>query len=208
MNYKKDITGQKFNLLTVLKYSHTEKGHGSYWLCVCECGNKKTIRIDGLKAGQPRSCGCLQKKWVSSGRANRTHGKSTTKIYKCWLRMKSRCFDKKNQDYKHYGNRGITVCKRWFDFETFAKDMGAIPSNKHTIERIDNDGNYEPRNCKWLENTEQNKNKRNSIILSYKGKTQCLKEWSKYFGVNYSTLHKKIRYSGKDYMTIFQKLSE
>lgn len=207
MEYKEDITGRTFNLLTVLRYSHIKKGHGSYWLCQCECGNKTTVRIDGLKSGHPKSCGCLSDKWRATGNANRTHGKTKTRIYQQWRGMKGRCFNENNQDYKHYGGRGITVCNRWLKFENFFEDMGECPKD-YTIERINNDGKYEPSNCKWIHNKRQNRNKRNSFMIKYKGKNQCLAAWAEHFKINYYTLHKRLRYSGKAHVDIFKELEK
>ena len=207
MKYKKNITGQKFNLLTVVKYSHTKKGHGSYWECVCDCGGIAVVRIDSLRAGSPKSCGCLTRKWQKTGNANRTHGKSKTRVYSQWLGIKRRCLNKNYKDYQHYGGRGIKFCKRWTHFENFYKDMGGCPP-EYTIERIDNDGDYKKSNCKWIHKSKQNLNKRTSIVITFNGQTKCLSQWAKYLDINYSTLHKRIRYSGKSHTEILGEIYE
>lgn len=207
MKYKENLVGQKFNLLTVQSHSHTPKGRGSFWVCKCDCGNITTVRIDGLKSGHPKSCGCLSDKWAATGNANRLHGKTGSGVYRAWQSMKSRCLNKKNKDYRYYGGRGITVCKSWLKFENFIRDMGE-PLKNFTIERKNNNKGYSPGNCTWLHKSEQNNNKRNSIILKYKGKKMSLKQWAEFFNINYSALHKRFRYSGKTHIDIFKGLDK
>lgn len=156
----KDLTGQKFGRLTVLGRA-ANKGRRTMWECLCDCGNVKNIVADSLQCGKSRSCGCL-KRDISENPAIK-HGYAGSAIYVAWVSMKQRCFNSNHPGYKDYGGRGVTVCDRWADdgFINFLKDMGNRPDGL-TLDRIDNDGNYEPSNCRWATQEQQNINKRPS----------------------------------------------
>lgn len=156
------MEGKKFNRLTVIEYSH-KKGNKKYYLCDCSCGNRVYVRQDKIKSGHTKSCGCLMKETSSMiGKNSKTHGKTKSPEYIVWGSMKARCFNTNEESYKNYGGRGITVCDRWKNsFENFLNDMGERPTNQHQIDRIDNDGNYEPKNCKWVTVSENSVNRRN-----------------------------------------------
>jgi hypothetical protein len=150
------IEGQRFSRLTVIKRVWPNQRGNTRWLCACDCGNETTVTQVNLRRGDIRSCGCLLKEVVKT--ASRTHGWSHTPVYETWIRMHKRCYKTSCKDYHRYGGRGIEVCQRWHEFENFLADMGDRPSAKHSIERLDNDGNYDPSNCCWATRKEQGRN--------------------------------------------------
>lgn len=184
-----DITGRKYNMLTVIKRVKN-KTKNSRWLCRCDCGNLVEVDASHLKNNGIKSCGCLKKKaiWTVS------HGLSKTRIYEIWHGIKNRCYCKKNINYKNYGERGIKVCKNWKnDFKSFY--IWAINNGyKDTlsIDRIDVNKNYEPNNCRWVSTKEQANNKRNNRFIEYKGITHTISEWSEILNIKRNTLDKRI----------------
>jgi hypothetical protein len=153
-----DLTGQKFGLLTVEKLDRIDKY--AMWRCVCDCGKTTETRTSSLKNGHTKSCGCLA---LLSGKESYhyKHGKSHLDYHKVWVSMKLRCLNRNHHAFSSYGGRGITVCDRWLDsYDSFIRDMGPRPSHKHSIDRIDVNGNYEPSNCRWATATDQVRNRR------------------------------------------------
>lgn len=161
----KNLEGEVFGRLTVIKLSKKSKPKAIYWECLCQCGNIKSISSSSLCSGNTKSCGCLRKEMLSSSKS--THKKSGSPEYNCYHHMIKRCYNKNNNVYKYYGARGIKVCDRWLEsFENFYEDMGSRPSSRHSIDRINNDGDYEPGNCKWSTQSEQTINSRHMLSKS------------------------------------------
>lgn len=184
-NKFRDLTGQKFNRWTVLSRG-TYKAGKIHWLCRCDCGTEGLVNTQNLKNGASKSCGCLSVESVI--RRETTHGMSGYSEYKIWQMMKNRCSNTRDSHFHRYGGRGIAVCDRWEnDFAAFYADMGPRPRGL-TIERINNDGNYEPGNCRWATNKEQAHNKANNRRLTAFGKTQILIEWERESGISSSLL--------------------
>ena len=160
MSKKLNLIGNQFGKLTVIKYAGT-KNNRTAWLCKCECGNYTTVIGKNLKNGNTKSCGCLH---VENARKLFTkHGKSHTRVYHIYSNILKRCTNTSNKDYKYYGGRGIAVCDEWKDnFQAFYDwSMSNGYKDNLTIDRINNDGNYEPSNCRWTTMKQQARNKRN-----------------------------------------------
>ena len=169
----RDLRNQQFGRLLVVKLveknSHKPVRKRARWACICDCGTKLTVIGESLIAGNTRSCGCLRTTW-KPGDGNAKHGQSRViggraPEYRIWAAMLRRCGNPSQKDYKNYGGRGIRVCSRWKSFSNFFADMGKRPSAKHSIDRIDNDGNYEPGNCHWATRSEQQINKRRKVQI-------------------------------------------
>lgn len=179
-----DIVGHKYDRLTVLSY-HSTYGGKRHFNCRCVCGNITISSISALRNGKTRSCGCLQREMAKIyGGSNRTHGLSKNRVYQIWAGIKKRCRNKKAQKYHLYGGRGILMDDRWLNsFDEFFKDMGLPPSNKHSIERIDSNGNYTPSNCKWATQREQCNNTSRNRFLSIKGEKITLTNAARMFNI-------------------------
>lgn len=186
-----ELTGQRFNRLTVIKRAGTQ-GKSAVWLCRCDCGNECIVQSGNLRSGHTTSCGCFRKEFTSAN--IKTHGMSRTRLYKEWRRMKERCSLKTADNYEDYGGRGITVCPEWRDsFETFLNwSMANGYQDDLTIERIDNDGPYSPENCRWATKEEQANNKRNNRLITFNGRTQTLAQWAREIGIRRDTLRKRL----------------
>lgn len=159
--------------------------------CLCECGNVKDIVLSSLRKGATKSCGCLKKE--VDGTIQLTHGMTNTREYGIWSAMKRRCYNKNCRDYKDYGGRGISVCQEWIDsFEAFYRDMGPRPSARHSIDRIDPEGDYAKQNCRWASPILQASNKRNIRPIEAYGEAQTLIEWARRLGIPKTTLQRYV----------------
>jgi len=188
-----DITNKVFGSLTAL-YA---EGKPRVWVCLCTCGNTTKVPAQRLNSGSTKSCGCLKKSVL--GNTTRTHGRANSRIsgyvdktYGVWQAMRARCKNKNRLDYHRYGGRGITVCKRWDSFQNFVADMGEVPEGK-TLDRINNDGNYEPDNCQWATRKEQVYNSTKVKMISINNVAKPLSEWLEYYSLSKSTYYVRLK---------------
>lgn len=204
---KWNLEGQRFGRLLVLNKAESAKGQ-SVWNCQCDCGTTKAIRGIALRAGRTISCGCY-------GRENRTkHGRKSKRLdnktdptYTSYINMKTRILNPNANNYKNYGGRGIRICEQWLNggFEQFLLDMGERPEGK-TLDRIDHNGDYCPENCKWSTAQEQSENKRNSILITFNGRTKCLTSWARELSVSRKAIYALIK-KGKTLNDLFSENS-
>lgn len=201
----KDLTGQKFGKLTVIKRVENDKNGSARWLCRCECGNEKIVDGGHLRSNKIKSCGCLLTDILID--RNHIHGMTNTRLFHIWQGIKNRCFNKNFQHYKHYGARGIIICKEWKDdFISFYNwSMANGYNDKLTIDRIDVNGNYEPNNCRWIKQSEQCRNRRDTVYITYNGETHTFYEWSKITGINQRTLYTRYYRDKKRGEELFKK---
>jgi hypothetical protein len=157
-----DLTGQRFGRLEVIERTvDPSKPRRTLWRCHCDCGAEVVIDGGLLREGRSRSCGCYSREWRASGMPHHIHGKTRTKEYVAWQNMKVRCTDPRSPKYRLYGARGIRVCDEWMtSFAAFFADVGLAPSPRHTLDRINVDGHYEPGNVRWATWSEQRRNQR------------------------------------------------
>lgn len=162
--------------------------------CRCDCGGVTTVILESLTSNKTTSCGCFQKECMANAwRKNVTHGRSCTKEHKQWDSMKQRCLNPNHEFFYHYGGRGIKVCDSWLEsFENFFADMGECPEGL-TLDRIENEGNYEPSNCRWATRGEQSRNRRGVVILTLGNDSMCIAEWARRIGMHEDTLRRRIK---------------
>lgn len=170
--------GKTFGRLTVNRIEY--RSGRAFCVCSCECGRNSVVLSSRLWNGHTVSCGCFRRELAAS--LSKTHGKSKTGAYSSWLAMKHRCMNPNGTDWDRYGGRGIKVCERWNRFENFLADMGERP-NGMEIDRKDNDGNYEPGNCRWATRTEQNRNSSRTHKLTVGDETLSVSEWAERTGI-------------------------
>jgi len=199
---REDLTDKVFGRLTAIKLDHiTNRGH-AYWVCKCLCGNIKIVRASHLKEGAVKSCGCLcretssntAKKYLAGKKYKLTHGCSNTRIFKIWMAMKRRCYYKKAINYSNYGGRGISICAEWLNsFQAFMEwSTNNGYTDNLTIDRINNDGNYEPENCRWASKTTQGNNRSTCHYVTYKGETHTVIEWERKLGLPKNLIAKRL----------------
>lgn len=186
-----DLTGCRFGRWIILGPVEERRGKSpapkTYLLCRCNCGTERYVWKENLRRGQSKSCGCLKRDLMREKKT--THGLSHTPEYRAWLAMKQRCYDPNSTRYKNWGGRGIRVCDHWLhSFMNFFADMGQLPAPRASLERVDNQGNYTPGNCRWASAKEQARNTRRNRMIEYNGKTHALVEWSEITGLKRTTI--------------------
>lgn len=218
MKSRKDRTGEVIGRLTVLgpapdRFDKRGKSR-IYWICRCECGMVKEFRDDRLDGNHTMSCGCLQRERASEANKGRKdgikHGDSRERIHNIWYLIKFRCEDPTCPHYNRYGGRGIKMCEEWsngidgyFNFKNWSMKNGY--SDDLTVDRIDNDGDYSPGNCRWVDTYVQGNNKRNNVLIEYEGRTQSLSQWARELDVPMRSLYNRIRVLGWDTERAFTK---
>ena len=191
------MEGRQFGRLLVLHRAEppvrTERSR-LYWLCECQCGNRVIVRGTQLRRGMTRSCGCLRDDARKGNQHARKHGLWATPEWQAWSSMRRRCYEPGTTGYERYGGRGIKVCERWrYFFEDFLADMGPRPSPKHSLDRINVDGDYEPGNCRWATSKEQNQNRRSNRSLTFNGETLLMSQWAERIGISKELLHYRLK---------------
>lgn len=199
MAIKINCIGYKYGHLTILDLRYTKKPH--YYTiakCQCDCGKIIEAHLQNIKSGKQISCGCYAKRQRDNGLVHFIHGQSKHPLHNVWDKMKSRCNNKKNNEYCNYGGRGIKVCDEWNnDFYVFYRWATENGYQKGlTIDRIDNNKGYCPTNCRWATAKEQANNRRSNVLIMYKGKTQNLLKWSEEKNIPYEVLRARIKNYG------------
>lgn len=201
-----DLTGMRFDRLLVLGRADSRNGR-TMWKCQCDCGNTVIVGGKDMKSGKTKSCGCYHKDHlhlppVMRGEQNPSykHGSTGTKLYFVWASMIQRCTNKNNKGFSRYGARGISVCDEWRDSSAFIE--WALANGYRdglSIDRIDNDGNYCPENCRWVDSETQSNNRRCNIIVSRGGETHTLSEWARIKNLPYKVVLARYYRNGDNY---------
>lgn len=199
----KDLTGQTFHRLTVIEKNNNMVKPGVYWNCKCSCGNIIAAMSHPLTSGRTKSCGCLARE--TTKKRSITHGMSYTREYNIWNSMIVRCEDPNSAAFKNYGGRGITICDEWrYDFAAFYNHIGKRPSPKHSVDRINNNGNYEPGNVRWATEREQHNNTRRNHKITVHGHTMSIAEWARFVNMKKVTLITRIKKGWPPAKAVFQ----
>jgi len=188
--------GDRFGLLTAIELGpYLYRTKQRTWKCRCDCGREIVVRQDCLRSGNTASCGCQRKEHAAEAARRRctTHGQSKIAEYFVWKTMKARCLNPRNSEFKNYGGRGIWVCDRWrTSFVAFIQDLGLRPSPAHSIDRINNDGNYEPENCRWAIGKEQARNTRANHRITIDGVIMTIAGWAERSGLKSGTISRRL----------------
>lgn len=192
MGIVKNMVGYQFNGCEVLKRSGTNSDNRAKWLCKCRCGNKFETTGKCIRNGDSQSCGCYRKEVTKKrGKKNATHGDTNTRLYHIYRGMKARCYYTESQNYEKYGGKGIKICKEWLDdftiFKKWALDNGY--TENLSIDRINNERNYEPDNCRWADHKIQTRNRSITKRAMFQGDLMTLGEIVEKTGLSYSTIN-------------------
>lgn len=185
-----DLSGQRFGRLTVLKRVVPQVGELVIWECACACGKATLASTKKLRNGRRVSCGCFRLESAIASRLKHGHSSNgrVSPEMRIWMGMRSRCNNPSHPGYGLYGGRGVRVCERWNDFSAFLSDMGHRPSPDHSIERKNNNGDYEPGNCVWATVHEQTRNRRSNVRVMFRGQSMCATDAARVAGINTCTL--------------------
>ena len=192
-----DLTGQRFGRLVVVSMADRRPGDPVKWMCRCDCGNTKTVDGVLLRQGETRSCGCLHRELVRERMT--THGTKHPRLHRVWAGMLNRTRNPNASNYKYYGGRGICVCEDWLDyasFEEWALASGYNESSEYgkcTLDRIDDNGNYSPENCRWVDQFVQANNQRSNKNIAIGEEIHTMKEWSQINNLSYTAVRARIR---------------
>lgn len=197
---RKDITGQRFGRLTVLGVGSREIGR-IMWRCRCDCGTEKEIEGTKLRTGHTQSCGCFHREQVVKAMTKHGHGgtnkeRKKSPEYSTYFNVLNRCHNQNDDNYPSYGGRGIFVCDKWRGengFIAFFEDMGKKPPGDYSLGRRDNDGPYDPKNCRWETRIQQGGNTRRTIMMTFMGKTQCKAAWSRELGISTACIDYRLK---------------
>ena len=186
-----DLTGKVFGRLTVVRRSELKTREPS-WVCCCSCGSVKTVLGSNLKAKRTTSCGCRNREVVAARSTKHGHAcrGRVAREHRIWRSMLKRCSSPRDPAYKHYGGRGIKVCQRWRGkngFQNFIADMGPCPDTL-TLDRLENNKGYSPKNCAWRTRRDQSRNTRQTRMITFQNKTQCIQDWAEETGIGRGTL--------------------
>lgn len=180
-------SGAIFGRWTVLQEAERDRWGARMYSCRCICGRERAVKVSALHSGQSRSCGC------TSTDAKVTHGMSQSRLYMVWRGMFDRTQNPNHSEYANYGGRGIRVCERWHRFELFAADMASGYAKGKQLDRVDNDGNYEPTNCRWTDHRSNQRNKRSNHRVQWHGQTLIVQEWAELLRLNANTIVYRLR---------------
>lgn len=197
-----DLTGRVIGSVSVIGFVGSNERRQAKWLCRCKCGKEiitwQKVLVRGFHAG----CGCWR-----AGQGT-THGMSRTPTYSSWQRMIDRCTNAKNKHFENYGGRGVVICHRWrISFKNFLDDMGIRPDGT-SLDRVNNDGNYEPGNCRWATRSQQQSNRRVNHLITINGETRTITQWSLVSGISTCTISSRIRLGWKHEDAVFMALNQ
>lgn len=191
--YPENITGMRFGKLVAIREVERDADKRRCWECKCDCGKLMVTAAKRLHNHTCQSCGCRRAKMVSD--LQKTHGESKSDEYRIWASMKDRCYNPKSVSYRFYGARGVQVCSEWLNkngFDKFIACLGKRPTAKHSIDRINSRGNYEPGNVRWATRKEQNNNARSNVNLTFQGEILTMAQWADKIGLPYGCLQQRI----------------
>lgn len=184
-----NVQGTRYGSWLVVARDHNYRGSDTRWVCRCDCGTQKSVNIQPLRNGTSTSCGCQRGKLIKRHHQIGDVRRHDMPEYRTWSGIKTRCFNIKDPKYPLYGGRGVVMCPEWqASFERFLADVGTRPSEHHTLDRRDPNGNYEPSNCRWATIKEQNRNKRTTRFIIYNGERRKVAEVAEEIGQSINTV--------------------